>query len=87
MNLNDFAERIRNVKDKGRGQLYGACPVCEANEPKGHHLYFSSGTDGRILLDCKNSRPISPENRSIYPRTSGAYLLQRTRGTSSQEGY
>ena len=53
MNLNDFAERIRNVKDKGRGQLYGACPVCEANEPKGHHLYFSSGTDGRILLDCK----------------------------------
>lgn len=53
MNISEFSTLIKNTKQHGNNEFSGACPACEAGEPKGHHLYFRED-GGKILLDCKH---------------------------------
>lgn len=51
LRLQDFLEKLENVKQVGAEQWCGNCPAC--NDRHGH-LYISSSADGTILLDCKH---------------------------------
>lgn len=53
MDIREFSAMIHNVKKGANGEYTGACPYCESNNPKGHHLSFRFEND-KILMDCKH---------------------------------
>lgn len=48
----DIKPYLVNPKQHG-DEIQSACPICEANNPKGHHLY-SSEKDGKLVVHCKH---------------------------------
>ena len=53
MNIEKLDNALSNLKVKGQEHI-AACPVCESNNPKGHHLYYRKEGD-KILMNCKKS--------------------------------
>lgn len=75
MNITDFSALIKNVKKSGN-EFYGACPACEANEPKGHHLYFHQ--DGnKILLNCKRGCDYKEICEALGIKTSDLFMTTK----------
>lgn len=50
--FDDIQPYLTNAKQKGT-QIVCACPICEAGESKGHHLYVKPADDGEFTAYCQ----------------------------------
>ena len=57
--LRDMLPYLRNVKQRGE-ETVAACPVCEAGDSNGHHLYIRE-SDGTLLAYCQKCNAKLPE--------------------------
>ena len=57
--LRDLIPHLRNVKRRGE-ETAAACPVCEAGDSNGHHLYVRE-SDGKLLAYCQKCNAKLPE--------------------------
>lgn len=53
MTLNDILPCVENKKSRGNDQWYGACPICEAGDAHGHHLYMRQSGE-KLLMYCQH---------------------------------
>lgn len=52
LTLDDVLPVLTNVKRKADGSAVAACPICEAGDSRGHHLYLSDNGD-KLLVYCQ----------------------------------
>ena len=57
--LRDIIPYLRNVKQRNE-ETVAACPVCEAGESDGHHLYVRE-SGGKLLAYCQKCNAKLPE--------------------------
>ena len=57
--LRDMLPYLRNVKQCGE-ETVAACPVCEAGDSNGHHLYVTE-SNGKLLAYCQKCNAKLPE--------------------------
>ena len=57
--LRDMIPYLRNVKQRNE-ETVAACPVCEAGESDGHHLYVRE-SGGKLLAYCQKCNAKLPE--------------------------
>ena len=57
--LQDMLPYLRNVKQRGE-ETVAVCPVCEAGNSNGHHLYVRE-SDGKLLAYCQKCNAKLPE--------------------------
>ena len=57
--LQDMLPYLRNVKQRGE-ETVAACPVCEAGNSNGHHLYVTE-SNGKLLAYCQKCNAKLPE--------------------------
>ena len=57
--LRDMIPYLRNVKQRNE-ETVAACPVCEAGESDGHHLYVRE-SGGKLLAYCQRCNAKLPE--------------------------
>ena len=57
--LRDVIPYLRNAKRRG-GETVAACPVCEAGDSDGHHLYVRE-SGGKLLAYCQKCNAKLPE--------------------------
>lgn len=51
LTLSDIKPYLTNAKERA-GQIICSCPLCESNDPKGHHLYIRNDNSA-LLLYCQ----------------------------------
>ena len=57
--LRDMIPYLQNVTQSGE-ETVAACPVCEAGNSNGHHLYVRE-SDGKLLAYCQKCNAKLPE--------------------------
>lgn len=56
LTLNDISPYMRNIKYRGN-EIISACPICESDDNKGHHLYCKNDNNALVLYcqKCNSS--------------------------------
>ena len=57
--LRDMIPYLQNIKQRGE-ETVAACPVCEAEDSNGHHLYIRE-SGGKLLAYCQKCNAKLPE--------------------------
>ena len=57
--LRDMIPYLQNIKQRGE-ETVAACPVCEAGDSNGHHLYIRE-SGGKLLAYCQKCNAKLPE--------------------------
>ena len=73
MRIEEIDRIVTNPKGSGATH-HGQCPVCEAGDPHGHHLYYSIGRNGKPVFHCQKSNcsykdiAAALDLRRLYPQ-------------------
>ena len=54
LTLDDLKPYLTNLRYRGK-EIVAACPICEAGDPKGHHLYIDTGAGDKLVMHCQKS--------------------------------
>lgn len=60
LTLDDLKPFLVNTKYRGN-EIVAACPLCEADDPKGHHLYVSADSRDNVAMYCHKCRAGFPD--------------------------
>lgn len=55
LTLDDIKPFLVNAKYRGN-EIVAACPVCEAGDKRGHHLYLSQEAKDNLVMSCQKCR-------------------------------
>lgn len=73
----------RNVNVDCQGTNAGACQQCPNNPTWNTYLYYSNGTDYKLLAHCSPEGPLNSSNDALYDTSRPSYAWQvSSSGTS-----
>lgn len=55
LTIDDVRPYLRNIKVQSNGEIRCSCPLCEYDDPHGHHLYIKA-TDDNVFMFCQKCK-------------------------------